>query len=141
MNMKISQRTRTVLWWVAVLALLWGAWTRFGAQGLLLALSALSFWLLLQFTRVMNLMKVLATHPKGHVRDALALHRQVREGMRLIDVSRLTWSLGEPLSEPGAQPEVFRWTDERGASLTCEFVDGRLQRRVLEDAAPGSAQT
>jgi hypothetical protein len=44
----------------------------------------------------------------------------------------MTRSIGEALSEQGADPEYFRWTDDGGSSVTCEFRRGRLAKWSLE---------
>ena len=55
----------------------------------------------------------------------------------------LLLGLGEPRTELGVQPEIFRWTDGSASSVECEFGGGRLKNWHLErpstdatDAAP-----
>ncbi len=43
-----------------------------------------------------------------------------------------TRALGERLSDEGAQPEVYRWRDGSGSSVSCEFEGGKLARWKLE---------
>jgi hypothetical protein len=38
----------------------------------------------------------------------------------------LTRALGEPLTEAGADPETYRWTDPGGSWVTAEFKGGKL---------------
>lgn len=129
-----SERFRSALWWLLALALLVTAWQQYGAAGLVLAAGVLLFWLLLQFTRVMTVMKNAARHPKGHVVDAARLHRRLRLGVKLFDLVRATGSLGEPASPEGAQPEIFHWTDSGGVRLVCRFDHGRLVAHELTRA-------
>ncbi len=44
----------------------------------------------------------------------------------------MTNSLGDRLSAENDQPEIFRWTDGGGSSVTCEFADGRLVKWSLD---------
>jgi hypothetical protein len=43
----------------------------------------------------------------------------------------MTRALGQQVAPQGEQPEVFRWTDNGGSHVTCEFQDGRLTRWTL----------
>ena len=61
--------------------------------------------------------------------------------MKLLSVIGLTGSLGEMLSPPDAQPEVFRWTDAGGSSVTARFLDGRLLEHSIQRAPSDGAGT
>lgn len=135
--------TRTALFWAAMALVMWGAWRQYGGLGVLLAFSLLMFWLTIQFSQTMRVLKRAAGQPKGTVAHALKLHVKLKPGMKLLSVIGLTGSLGEMLSEPEAQPEVFRWTDATGASVTGHFLDGRLLEHHLvrpQDGDPAPAQ-
>jgi hypothetical protein len=54
------------------------------------------------------------------------LNAKLRPGVNLLHIMALTRSLGERLSEDGVDPEVFRWTDGGGSSVTCQLVGGKL---------------
>jgi hypothetical protein len=43
-----------------------------------------------------------------------------------MHVIALTKSLGERLSEPNAQPEIFKWTDAGNSFVICTFKGGKL---------------
>jgi len=126
--------TRTALWWAAMSVVMWGAWRQYGGLGLLLAFSMLMFWLTIQFSQTMRVLKRAADQPKGTVAHALKLHVKLKPGMKLLNVIGMTGSLGEMLSEPDAQPEVFRWTDPSGSSVTARFLDGRLLEHHIQRA-------
>lgn len=126
--------TRTALWWAAMLVVLWGAWRQYGGLGVLLALSMLMFWLTIQFSQALRVLKRAAEQPKGTVAHALKLHVKLQPGMKLLTVIGMTGSLGEMLSPPGTQPEVFRWRDASGAAVTARFLDGRLLEHGIERA-------
>jgi hypothetical protein len=87
-----------------------------------LAVSGVVFWLLLQFTRVMHAMRAAAGSPVGHVSSAVMLHSRLKKGLRLIDILKLTRSLGERLAD---EPETYRWQDPAGHSVQVELVNGR----------------
>ena len=129
-------------WALAVAAVALG-YVQYGWQGVLLAMSGIVFWLLLQFTRALHAMRVAGGAPVGHVASAVMLQARLKVGLRLMDILRMTRSLGEKLADEGpAQAETFRWTDASGASVTVELVKGRCVRWALArpaDADGGAA--
>lgn len=130
-------RTRALLWWAAIAIVFWGVWRQYGGMGLLLAFSTLMFWFTIQFSQTMRTLKRAAGRPKGTVAHAMRLHLKLKPGMKLLQIIATTGSLGEMLSEPDVQPEVYRWTDPGGSSVTGRFLDGRLLdhhiQRVSDD--------
>lgn len=127
---------RSLLFPCLAAALAYAAWRSYGWPGLLLALSMITFWLLLHFTKLMRLLRTAAARPMGHVRDAQALHRHLKRGLPMSQVVQLTLSLGQRRSEVGQEPEVFEWGDEAGHLVTCTFRHGRLARFELHLATP-----
>ncbi len=119
-------------WALAFVALVVGYW-QYGWPGLVLALSVVVFWLLLQFSRAMRAMRLASSAPVGRVPSAVMLQSRLREGLRLIDLIQLTRSLGQKLSD---EPERFRWQDESGASVDVELVNGHVRRWTLNRPAP-----
>ena len=122
-------------WTLAALALAVGWWTE-GWRGLLLAVTVIVFWLLLQFGRVVRVMRRAASRPLGDVDSAVMLHTRLREGMALLEVIQSTGSLGNKVAD---DPETFAWTDSGGTAVRVEVVDGRCVRWHLE-RAPGSQE-
>lgn len=114
-------------WALAVVAVALG-WVQWGWKGALLALSAVVFWLLLQFTRALRAMRAAGGAPVGQVASAVMLQARLKTGMRLMDVILLTQSLGEkPVVAPAeAGTEVFRWCDTSGAAVTVTLRRGRV---------------
>lgn len=125
-------KSQVLLLWVGVAALLVFAFDRFGWSGLALAGGALLMWLLLHFTRLMHVMKRAANRPLGHVESAVMLNAKLQQGCPLLHVIAMTRALGERLTAEGVEPEVYRWRDESGSSVSCEFEGGKLQRWKLE---------
>ena len=114
-------------WALAVLAVTLG-YAQYGWPGAVMAISAVVFWLLMQFTRAMRAMRVAGSAPVGSVASAVMLNARLKTGQRLMDVIILTRSLGEKLSD---DPETYRWTDESGVSVTVELAKGLCVRWTL----------
>jgi hypothetical protein len=108
------------------------AWRSEGWAGVALIGGGVLMWGLLHVTRMMTVLKRAADRPKGHVDSAVMLNARLRPGVNLLHVMALTRSIGEPLSEADAQPEVYRWTDAGHSRVTCEFRQGRLAQWHLE---------
>jgi hypothetical protein len=120
---------------VAVLAYRLQGWS-----GLAVIATAAVMWLLLHFTRMMNVLKRAAGRPIGHVDSAVMLNAKLKPGMTLLHVVAMTRALGQMQSEKGAQPEVFRWTDGTQSHVTCTFVGGKLAHHALfRPAAEGDS--
>ena len=111
-------------WTLAALAVAVGYWA-YGWPGVMLAGTAIVFWLLLQFSRALRAMRLAADAPVGHVPSAVMLQARLSAGMRLTDVIKLTHSLGRKLRD---EPETFAWRDESGAEVEIEFVGGRCRQ-------------
>ena len=114
-------------WALAVAAVALG-YVQWGWKGVVLAVSGIVFWLLMQFTRALRAMRTAGGAPVGHVASAVMLQARLKKGQRLMDIILLTRSLGEKLAE---DPETFRWTDASGAAVTVELVKGRCVRWSL----------
>ncbi|MBL0421353.1 glycerate kinase [Ramlibacter sp. AW1] len=116
---------------LAGIAVIYFAWDRYGWPGFAVASGALLMWLLLHFTRLMHVLKQAAERPIGYVASAVMLNVKLKPKVTLMHVMAMTRSLGELLSPKDQQPEVYRWTDPGGSSVTCEFLDGRLVKWSL----------
>lgn len=117
---------------VAVVVL---AYRGFGWAGVAAAVGGLMMWLLLHFTRMMQVLKRAANRPIGYVDSAVMLNAKLKPGMTLLHVVAMTRSLGELLSPKDEQPEEFRWTDNSASSVTCTFVGGKLSQHALSRPA------
>jgi hypothetical protein len=123
---------------VAVVVL---AYRFYGWGGVAAAASAVVMWVLLNFTRMMQVLKRAADRPIGFVESAVMLNARLKPGMTLLHVVAMTKSLGAQQSEKNTQPEVFRWTDGGDSHVTCTFAGGKLSHHVLfrpepSDSAP-----
>jgi hypothetical protein len=123
---------------VVGLALIALGWRAGGWGGVAFAVGGIVMYLLIQFNRMMAVMRRAARRPKGHVGSAVMLNAKLKPGVSLLHVMAMTDSIGEPLSAPDEQPEIFRWTDGTDSSVTCEFTDGKLVKWDLHrPEAPG----
>lgn len=119
------------------------AFRSYGWPGLALVAGGLVMWMLLHFTRMLQVLKRAAHRPVGYVDSAVMLNAKLHPRMPLLHVIALTRSLGALESPPQTQPEHFRWADASQSSVLCIFDGGKLQRwelsRPLPDAAPPAA--
>ena len=122
-------------WGLAALAVALGYWF-FGWRGVALAASSMVFWLLLQFSRTMRVMRTAAGSPIGTVPSAVMLHARLQQGLPLMKILLITRSLGQKLAD---DPETFRWTDGAGVQVTVELKDGRCTGWRLQRPDDGGA--
>ncbi len=113
----------TIGWALAVAAVAVG-YVGYGWRGVLLAITVVVFWLLLQFSRALRVMRLAAQAPVGQVPSAVMLHAKLHPGMPLMAVIKLTRSLGRKVRD---EPETFAWRDESGAEVEIEFDGGRCR--------------
>jgi hypothetical protein len=122
--------------WALAVAAVAGSSVAYGWRGALMALSVVAFWLLLQFSRSLRILRQAAGRPIGEVPNAVMLHARVHPGMRLQDILPITRSLGQRAED---DPETFTWTDAGGDAVRIEFRLGRVFARHLQRAAPPAA--
>ena len=136
-------RVQTIAVRVGAVALLVSGYHWYGWPGVAGAAGALVMWMLLHFTRMLQVLRRASNRPKGHVDSSVMLNARLHPGVSLIQVVALTRSLGELRSVAGEQPEVFRWTDTGLSFVECEFLGGKLTSwrlnrptQALADTAP-----
>jgi hypothetical protein len=120
-------------WLLAAAALAIG-YVQWGWPGVVLAVTMIVFWLLLQFSRALRVLRKAGQAPVGHVDSAVMLHARLQHGQRLPQILALTRSLGH---KRGDDPEVFEWRDAGGDAVRVEMVGGKLTHWELQrtDAA------
>lgn len=126
-------------WGLAVLALAVG-YAVWGWPGVALAITVVMFWLLLQFSRAMRVLRAAGSRPVGHIDSALMLHSKLSKGLQMMQLVGLTKSLGERVRE---EPETWRWRDAGGDAVEVELVGGRVRAWQLQrgDATPAAGTT
>ena len=122
-------------WALAAIAFVAG-YLSYGWPGLFLALTIVVFWLLLQFSRTLRVLRQAGNAPVGHVQSAVMLHSKLHVGMPLVKVLPLTQSLGRKVSET---PEVWAWADNTGAQVELHFEAGKLARWELTRSEQATA--
>ena len=124
-------------WGLAILGIAAG-YVGWGWPGVLLGVTVVVFWLLLQFSRSLRVLKNAAGKPVGHVESAVMLHSKLKTGMTLLQVLNLTRSLGTRLSDT---PERWGWADPGGARVQLQFDAAKLQSWELMRDDTGTAQS
>lgn len=124
--------------WALAGAALVAGWFSYGWPGVVLAFTVIVFWLLLQFSRALRVLRVAGANPVGQIANAVMLHARLKRGMRLPEVLALTRALGRKVAEDaGASTETWAWVDAGGDAVQLTLRDGRLERWELQRAAAG----
>ena len=100
-----------------------GIW-QYGWRGLLLAVTVIVFWLVLQFNRTTRVLQNAAGRPVGKVGSAVMLQSRLSPGMSMEEVLKLTGSLG---LQEGNQDD-WRWEDEAGNVVVVHLRRGHVVR-------------
>lgn len=98
----------------------------FGWKGAILGLSCIVFFLLLQFSQLMRVMRTAQNSPLGHVSSAVMLQSRLQPGMKLIDLIRLCKSLGVKVDT-----DTYRWTDSGGDAVDVVMARGAVASWTL----------
>lgn len=127
-------------WALAVLAVAVG-YASYGWAGVVLAVTVVVFWLLLQFSRALRVMRRAAGQPVGSTGNAVMLHVQLKPGLQMLQLLPLAGSLGRRVENGGPQAaqEVFEWADAAGDRVQVELHNGRVSRFELLRHAPDDA--
>ena len=123
-------------WLLVVLGVVAG-YVGWGWRGVVLAITIVAFWLLLQFSRALRALRNAAANPVGAVASAVMLNARLRAGQRLPDVLRLTRSLGHKAAPGDAADadETFVWVDGGGDKVEVTLAGGRVAHWRLIRAA------
>jgi hypothetical protein len=124
-------------WALAALAVAIG-YAQWGWQGVVLAVTMIVFWLLLQFSRALRVLRRAGAAPVGQVPNAVMLHAKLQRGQRLPQILAVTKSLGTKVSD---DPETFEWRDAGGDAVRIELRDGKVDRWTLLRAADPANET
>ncbi len=122
-------------WGLALVALVAGGFS-YGWPGLALAFTVIVFWLLIQFNRSVRVMRDASQSPVGRVPSAVMLHSRLRAGLPMLQVVKMTKSLGKRLGE---SPEVWAWADDSGAEVRIVFDKGLCRSWTLNRPADEAA--
>ncbi|EGJ12411.1 MULTISPECIES: hypothetical protein [Rubrivivax] len=120
--------------WALAAAAIAAGYVGWGWQGVVLGITVTVFWLLLQFSRALRAMQQAAKRPRASVASAVALHAKLEPGLSMLQVMKLTGSIGEKV---GDDPETFAWRDAGGDAVHVAFTGGRVGRWQLLRATAG----
>jgi hypothetical protein len=118
-------------WALAALAITIG-YVQWGWQGVVLAGTVIVFWLLLQFSRALRVLRNAGSAPVGQIPNAVMLHARLQRGQRLPQILGFTRCLGIKVAD---DPETFEWRDGGGDAVRVELRAGKLERWTLQRAA------
>ena len=127
---------RKILVPLAGVALVAAAYRAWGMGGVSIVLGGVVMWVLLHYTRMMQVLNRARNSPLGYVGSAVMLNAKLKPGMTLLHVLAMTRSLGALQSPKDEDPEIFRWTDGTDSHVTAEFRQGRLVQWALQRPAP-----
>jgi hypothetical protein len=122
------RRMNPIVGWLLAAAALVAGWAAYGWRGLMLGATVIVFWLLLQFSHTMRVMKNAAGAPLGHVDSAVMLNAKLREGMPMVQVVALTRSLGRRVAQ---NADTYVWSDSGGCDVVVTFENGRCKSWLL----------
>ena len=117
---------------IAAVGLMAWAWQSWEWMGVAMLVSAGVMWLLLYFTRLVQIMKRASNRPIGFVDSAVMLNAKLKPGVSLMHVIAMTKALGQAETEKNSQPEIFSWRDGSQSVVRCVFVHGKLQSWTLD---------
>lgn len=126
---------KNIGWALAALALAVG-WVMYRWPGVVMALSIVVFWLLLQFGRAMRVMANAGRSPVGTIPNAVMVHARLREGQTMLELLQITRALGQAVPDA---PDTWRWTDAGGDTVTVTLPAGRLKTWQLKRNESASA--
>ncbi len=107
-----------------------------GWRGVVLAVTVVVFWLLLQFSRALRVLRDAGSRPVGTVANAVMLQARLQRGMHLQAVLRLTGSLGRQVE---GEPDAFVWEDAAGDQVQVQLSGGQVQAWQLR-RSPGAPE-
>jgi len=134
---RFSAKAQAALGWTLAVLALTAGYVGYGWPGVVLALTVVVFWLLLQFSQALRTLRIASQRPVGMVPSAVMLNARLHAGMRLPQVLRLTLSLGRRVSE---EPEVWAWADDSGDEVQVQLQGARVASWALHRTS-GDAYT
>jgi len=118
-----------ILGWILAAVLAVASFEAYGWPGLAMAVSAIVFWLLLQFNRAVRVMKNAADSPLGEIESAVMFHAKLERGLTMLQVVTRTRSLGKKIE--GSEDD-WAWPDPGGNRVSLHFERGKLRTWQLE---------
>jgi hypothetical protein len=82
------------------------------------------FWLVMQFTRALRVLRHAGQQPVGHVDSAVMLQSRLEHGMTMQELIAFTGSLGTRLGEL----DDWQWIDPGGNAVVVHLLRGKVVR-------------
>ncbi len=117
------------LGWALAAIFAFASWQIYAWPGLAMAVSAIVFWLLLQFNHALRVMKNAADSPLAEVPNAVMLHAGLHAGMTMLQTVARTKSIGRKVE---GSDDDWRWNDPGGSSVRMHFEGGKLKSWQIE---------
>jgi hypothetical protein len=127
----------TAIGWALAVAAVAAGYVSYGWRGVVLALTVIVFWLLLQFSRALRVLRDAGRAPVGSLKSAVMFNARLSPGLRLPEVLKLTGSLGRKVSD---EPETWAWTDSGGDAVHVTLTAGRVSAWALRRAEPAAVE-
>lgn len=128
---------KTLFGWGLALAAVVVGWQGWGWPGVALAVTVTVFWLLLEFSRSLRMLRDVGNAPVGSVASAVMFNAKLQTGLRMPQLLKLTRSLGRQVAP--LPDEVWLWADGGGDEVRVTLRGGRVTRWELVRAAPPDA--
>lgn len=93
-------------------------WRSMGWLGVILAITLICTWMILQFNRATRQMRHVADRPKGMVDSVVTLQSRLAHGMSMSDVLAISKSLGQRVSGTNGD---WMWRDSYGNQIVVTF--------------------
>jgi hypothetical protein len=121
MKVPFQRTINAVLMASALLA----GWWAFRWAGLVLGITVIAFWSILQFNRASRQLRNVADRPKGMVDSVVTLQSKLGHGMTMAEVLDISKSLGQRVNERGND---WLWRDSYGNQIVVSFRRGSVER-------------
>lgn len=88
-------------------------WFLYGWQGVVLSITIIVFWMIIQFNQATRTLRSAAQQPKGQIDSIVRVQSRLAHGMTMAEVLRITGSLGLPTE----RRNEWLWRDAAGHEI------------------------
>jgi hypothetical protein len=88
-------------------------WFLYGWQGVVVSVTIIAFWMVLQFNQATRVLRQAASQPKGQIDSIVRVQSRLAHGMTMAEVLRITGSLGVPTE----RRDEWLWRDAAGHEI------------------------
>jgi hypothetical protein len=127
MNLKLTNKSTGLV--LAGSALLVGGYL-YGWRGIVLGVTIIAFWMVLQFNRATRTLQNAADRPKGSIDSIVRVQAKLAHGMTMEEVLRITGSLGIPTE----RRDEWLWRDAAGHEIAVTLRRGVVVRWAVARA-------